>query len=38
MNFAQIQAKKMIDMQESAETEQSLPMMNNQMKENSTLS
>lgn len=38
MNFAEIQAKKLIGMQESAETQQSLPMMNNQMNDNSRLS
>jgi hypothetical protein len=32
MNFAEIQAKKMIDMQESIEAQQSIPMMNNHSK------
>ncbi len=37
MNFATIQSKKMIDMQEQAEAQQqeSLPMMNSQVDENS---
>ena len=35
MNFAEIQAKKMIDMQESAEAQQLLPTMNNQIDDNS---
>ena len=35
MNFAEIQAKKMIDMQEAAEAQQALPMINNQINENS---
>jgi hypothetical protein len=35
MNFAEIQAKKMIDMQESAEAQQPLSMINNQINENS---
>jgi hypothetical protein len=37
MNFATIQSKKMLDMQEQAEAQQqeSLPMMNSQVDENS---
>ncbi len=35
MNFAEIQAKKMMDMQEAVEAQQTLPMINNQINENS---
>jgi hypothetical protein len=35
MNFAEIQAKKMMDMQEAVEAQPTLPMINNQINENS---
>lgn len=35
MNFAELQAKKMIDMQETAEAQQSIPMIDNQMNDSS---
>jgi hypothetical protein len=38
MNFAEIQAKKLIDMQESGEIQQPLSMMNHQINENSSSS
>jgi hypothetical protein len=36
MNFAEIQTKKMIDMQELADAQQASLLMNNQMHDNST--